>query len=122
VIKLEPADFPEKIDKRICLRGLTSLDITYHPDRIKYPMKRIGKRGESKFERISWEEAYGIMVKKFKEISEKYGWKSIGWVLGGPGAGTTKFGAYLRLASLTQSTRVRVGRVQAPRNLGHILD
>ena len=106
IVKLEPAQFPDKRDKRICLRGLTSLDITYHPDRIKYPMKRVGERGEGKFERISWDKAYEIILKNFKEISEKYGWKSIGWVLGGPGAGTTKFGAYLRLASLTQSTRV----------------
>ena len=106
IVKLEPAEFPDERDKRICLRGLTSLDITYHPNRIKYPMKRVGERGEGKFERISWEKAYEIIVKNFREISEKYGWKSIGWVLGGPGAGTTKFGAYLRLASLTQSTRV----------------
>jgi len=106
VIKLEPADFPDPIDNRICLRGLSSLDITYHPDRIKYPMKRIGNRGEGKFKRISWDEAYEIIVKKFEKIAKEYGWKSIGWVLGGPGAGTTKFGAYLRIASLTQSTRV----------------
>jgi len=106
VIKLEPADFPDKRDNRICLRGLSSLDITYHPDRLKYPMKRTGKRGEGKFERITWAEAYEIVVEKFKKVSMQYGWKSIGWVLGGPGAGTTKFGAYLRLASLTQSTRV----------------
>ena len=106
VIKLEPAEFPIPKDKRICLRGLSSLDITYHPDRLKYPMKRVGKRGEGKFERITWEKAFEIITEKFKRISKKYGWKSIGWVLGGPGAGTTKFGAYLRLASLTQSTRV----------------
>jgi anaerobic selenocysteine-containing dehydrogenase len=106
IIKLEPGEFPDKRDRRICLRGLTSLDITYHPDRLKYPMKRVGDRGEGKFERISWDEAFNIIVNKFKEIADKYGWKSIGWVLGGPGAGQTKFGAYLRLASLTQSTRV----------------
>ena len=106
VIKLEPAEFPLPYDKRICLRGLSSLDITYHPDRLKYPMKRVGERGEAKFERISWDKAFDIISEKFKNISDNYGWKSIGWVLGGPGAGTTKFGAYLRLASLTQSTRV----------------
>jgi len=106
VVKLEPAEFPIPNDKRICLRGLSSLDITYHPDRLKYPMKRVGKRGEGKFERISWDKAFEIISEKFKSISKEYGWKSIGWVLGGPGAGTTKFGAYLRLVSLTQSTRV----------------
>ncbi len=106
VIKLEPADFPYERDRRICLRGLSSLDITYHPERLKFPMKRTGERGEGKFKRISWDEAHDIIVSNFTKISEKYGWKSIGWVLGGPGAGTTKFGAYLRLASLTQSTRV----------------
>jgi len=106
VVKLEPADFPEKRDRRICLRGLSSLGITYHPDRLKYPMKRVGERGEGKFERITWDKAYSIIVEQFKKISDNYGWRSIGWVLGGPGAGTTKFGAYLRLASLTQSTRV----------------
>ena len=106
VVKLEPADFPDEKDRRICLRGLSSLEITYHPDRIKYPMKRVGERGEGKFERISWDKAYDIIVENFNKISEIHGWRSIGWVLGGPGAGTTKFGAYLRLASLTQSTRV----------------
>ena len=106
VVKLEPAEFPNPKDKRICLRGLSSLDITYHPDRLKYPMRRVGNRGDGEFERISWDTAFDIIAKKFKEISQEYGWKSIGWVLGGPGAGTTKFGAYLRLASLTQSTRV----------------
>jgi len=106
IIKLEPAEFPDPIDRRICLRGLLSLDITYHPDRIKYPLKRVGERGEGKFIRISWDEAYNLIVENFKRISEKYGWRAIGWVLGGPGAGTTKFGAYLRIASLTQSTRV----------------
>ncbi|NVM34594.1 MAG: molybdopterin-dependent oxidoreductase [Candidatus Lokiarchaeota archaeon] len=106
VIKLEPAEFPIPNDKRICLRGLSSLDITYHPERLKYPMKRVGERGEGKFERISWDKAFDIISEKFKNVSDNYGWKSIGWVLGGPGAGTTKFGAYLRLASLTQSTRV----------------
>jgi len=106
VVKVEPADFPDPKYRRICLRGLCSLDITYHPDRLKYPMKRTGERGEGKFERISWDEALDTIADKFKNIAERYGWPAIGWVLGGPGAGTTKFGSYLRLASLTQSTRV----------------
>ncbi len=106
VVKVEPAEFPDPKYRRICLRGLSSLDITYHKDRLRYPMKRTGKRGEGKFERIAWDEALDTIAEKFKAIAAEHGWPSIGWVLGGPGAGTTKFGAYLRLASLTQSTRV----------------
>ena len=106
VVKVEPADFPNPRYRRICLRGLSSLEVTYHKDRLKYPMKRAGERGEGKFERISWDEALDTIAARFKEIAAKYGWPAIGWTLGGPGAGTTKFGAYLRLASLTQSTRV----------------
>lgn len=106
VIKLEPADFPDPKYRRICLRGLSSLDITYHPDRLKYPMKRTGERGEGKFERISWDDALDTIAEKLKAIADKHGWQAIGWNPGGPGGGTTKFGAYLRLASLTQSTRV----------------
>jgi len=106
VKKVEPAPFPDPKYRRICLRGLSSLDITYHKDRLRYPMKRVGKRGEGKFARISWDEALDTIAEKFQSIAAEYGWPSIGWVLGGPGGGTTKFGAYLRLASLTQSTRV----------------
>ena len=106
VVKVEPAEFPNPKHRRICLRGLSSLDITYHPDRLQYPLKRVGKRGEGKFKRISWDEALDFIAGKFKKIATKHGWPAIAWVLGGPGAGTTKFGAYLRLASLTQSTRV----------------
>ncbi|MBN2154489.1 MAG: molybdopterin-dependent oxidoreductase [Candidatus Lokiarchaeota archaeon] len=105
-IKIEPGEFMDPSERRICLRGLSQLDYTYHPDRIKTPLKRVGRRGEGKFESISWEEALDIIEKNFKEIAEKYGWRALGWVLGGVGAGSTKFGVYLRLASLTKSTRV----------------
>ena len=71
VVKLEPADFPNKIDNRICLRGLSMLDVTYHPDRLKYPMKRVGERGEGKFERISWDEALDTIAGNLKNITSQ---------------------------------------------------
>lgn len=58
---------------RACLRGRTIRRWLNHPDRLKYPMKRVGKRGEGKFERISWEEAFDTIAKKLKEIINKYG-------------------------------------------------
>ncbi|MDO5532991.1 DMSO/selenate family reductase complex A subunit, partial [Sutterella sp.] len=51
----------------------------YSPDRLKYPMKRVGKRGEGKFERISWEEAIRTIATEWKRIREKYGNEAIYW-------------------------------------------
>ncbi len=42
---------------RLCPKGHIGLQILYDPDRIKGPMRRIGKRGEGKWEKISWDEA-----------------------------------------------------------------
>lgn len=58
---------------RACLRGRTYRRWMNHPDRINYPMKRVGKRGEAKFEQISWDEAIEISASKLKEVIEKYG-------------------------------------------------
>ena len=44
-----------------------------HPDRLKWPLKRAGERGENKWERISWDEAYDIIVEKVNYIKENYG-------------------------------------------------
>lgn len=49
----------------------------YHPDRLKYPMKRVGKRGEGKFERITWDEATTTIANEIKRISSQYGPEAI---------------------------------------------
>ncbi len=56
-----------------CVRGRGYRKYLYHPDRLKYPMKRVGKRGEGKFERISWDEAIDIIARRTREIGDKYG-------------------------------------------------
>ena len=61
----------------LCPMGFAIRQLVYHPDRIKYPMKRAGERGEGKWVRISWEEAYKIIADRFLEIKQKYGAKSI---------------------------------------------
>jgi len=106
LVRVEPAPFPDPGYRCICMRGLALPELVYHPDRLKYPMKRIGERGTGEFQLISWEEAMDTIATKLRGVADRYGWRALGWVLGGPGTGTTKFGAYLRLAGLTQSTRV----------------
>lgn len=56
-----------------CVKGHTYASMVYHPDRILSPMKRAGKKGENKWEKISWDEAYYTITKKFKEITNQYG-------------------------------------------------
>jgi len=62
---------------RACLRGRSMRRRVYNPDRLKYPMKRIGKRGEGKFEKISWDEAYTIIADSIKSIKARYGNEAI---------------------------------------------
>jgi anaerobic selenocysteine-containing dehydrogenase len=61
----------------MCPKGLSYLQLVYHPDRLKYPLKRIGERGEGKWKRVSWEEALSDIASRLLEIREKYGPESI---------------------------------------------
>lgn len=62
---------------RACLRGRSMRRRVYNPDRLKYPMKRVGKRGENKFERITWEEAFDTIAGTMKRLIRDYGNESI---------------------------------------------
>ena len=66
------ADFDDP-QPRACLRGRSYRRWLASPDRLSYPMKRVGKRGEGKFEQISWDEAIELATSKLKEVIEKYG-------------------------------------------------
>lgn len=58
---------------RACLRGRSIRRRINHPDRLNYPMKRVGKRGEGKFERISWTEALDTIAESLKRVVKEYG-------------------------------------------------
>ncbi len=61
----------------MCAKGLGSIQHIHHPDRLRHPLKRIGLRGEGKWQRISWDEALDTVTGKMKELIEKYGPNSI---------------------------------------------
>lgn len=63
----------DDLQPRACLRGRSYRRWLASPDRLSYPMKRTGKRGEGAFERISWEEAIDTAATKLKEVIDKYG-------------------------------------------------
>lgn len=58
---------------KICARGNSGSQLVYDPDRLKYPMKRVGARGEGKWARISWDEAIDTIAKNLSKTIEKYG-------------------------------------------------
>lgn len=65
------------LQARACLRGRTMRQWINSPDRLMYPMKRVGKRGEGKFERISWDEAIDTIAKNLKHVIDTYGNESV---------------------------------------------
>ena len=53
-------------DGYLCTKVAHYLDRVYHPDRLTRPLRRIGKKGEGKFEPISWAEAIATIAGKFR--------------------------------------------------------
>jgi len=58
---------------RACLRGRSYRARIYSPERLLYPMLRVGERGEGKFKRVSWDEALDFIARKMIELKSKYG-------------------------------------------------
>lgn len=59
--------------RRVCARGNSGVQLLYDPDRIKYPLKRVGARGEGKWTKISWDEALDEIAHNMTETKKKYG-------------------------------------------------
>jgi len=56
---------------KLCSMGESALQVLYNPDRIKKPLKRVGKRGEGQWEEISWEKALQILASEMQQLQEK---------------------------------------------------
>jgi len=61
----------------LCLKGLSYVQRIYSPNRVTYPLKRKGIRGKGEWEKISWDEAFDIIVHKLKHIKTKYGEEAV---------------------------------------------
>ena len=57
----------------ICRRGIHANEVIYSEDRLLYPQRRIGKRGEGLFERITWDQAYDIWIDGLEKIKSAFG-------------------------------------------------
>jgi len=55
---------------KVCAKSQAGLNQLYDPDRILYPMRRVGKRGEGKWKRISWDEALGELAERMQKLRD----------------------------------------------------
>ncbi len=70
VIKIEGNPKDPNSRGHLCARGQAGLNHLYHPERLLYPLKRVGKRGEGRWKRISWDEALDEIAAKLKAVRD----------------------------------------------------
>ncbi|MEM3797667.1 MAG: molybdopterin-dependent oxidoreductase [Candidatus Bathyarchaeia archaeon] len=61
----------------MCPKGLAFLQLVYHSERLKYPLKRAGAKGEGLWKRVTWEEALNDITRELLRIKNEYGPEAI---------------------------------------------
>lgn len=84
LVSVEGSRQADEREGRLCAKGMAARQYLYNEERILYPMKRTGKKGEGKFERITWDEAYDMIAEKLLAVREKYGARSTVFYAGYP--------------------------------------
>jgi len=67
---------------RLCARVLAMTQYVEHPQRLRRPLKRVGERGEDRWEEISWEEAFDFIEREMKALRDRYGPQSVVFAMG----------------------------------------
>jgi anaerobic dimethyl sulfoxide reductase subunit A len=81
IVRIE-TDNGEEPQLRACVRGRAYRQKVYAPERLLFPMKRVGDRGEGRFERISWDQALDKVSSELKRVRDKYGPQAIYYIAG----------------------------------------
>ena len=87
----------------LCSKGIASTQLAYHPDRLTYPVKRIGPKGSGQWKRISWDEALDTIASRTLNYKEKFGAESI---VMGYGTGRENEAVIYRFANLLGTPNV----------------
>lgn len=67
---------------KLCTKGSSQRNYIYREDRIRTPLRRVGERGEGKFEPISWDEAYHLIAEGLNKVKEEYSPHSVAFYSG----------------------------------------
>ncbi len=107
-----------------CARGQAALQITYHPDRVRHPLRRRGLRGAGEFEAISWDEAMSelhrqasgaggevVTVAGRQRGARRWMWEGLARALGAP---APVFFEFFEDAVLRRANALSFGRDQVP--------
>ncbi|MCB9876831.1 MAG: molybdopterin-dependent oxidoreductase [Planctomycetes bacterium] len=70
IVKVEGNPLDPNSRGRLCARGQAALNHQYHPERLLYPLKRVGPRGSGQWQRITWEQAYDELAQRLKAVRE----------------------------------------------------
>ena len=70
VRKIEGNPLDPNSEGNLCSKAQGMISYTYYPERILYPLRRVGKRGEGKWKRITWEQAYTEMADRLRPLRE----------------------------------------------------
>ena len=75
IVRTEACQYtgPEANEGYICQKGIAAARQPYNPDRLLYPLKRVGERGEGKWEQISWDQALDEIAEKMQKIADEVG-------------------------------------------------
>ena len=71
LVKIEGNPLDPNTRGKICAKGLSGLNLLYHPERLLFPIKRAGERGEGKWRRITWDEALKEIAGKLAVLKKK---------------------------------------------------
>ena len=88
VVRIEGNPKEKSTKGAICARGNAGISLLEDPDRVRTPLIRVGERGEGKFRKASWEEAYRYVGDRLRAIRAQYGPEALG-VARRPSAGDT---------------------------------
>ena len=96
LVRITGNDEDPLLKGKVCPKSQMTLQMYNSTERLTHPLKRVGERGEGKFEKISWDQALDEIAEKLKSIRDEYGGEALGMFVGTRTGIITKSG-YTRL-------------------------
>jgi len=91
--------------------GMARLEQQYHKDRLRYPLRRVGERGEGQWQKIGWDDAFDFIAQRLRKVAEQYGSRALAFFAGSGASGVLTRGSAQRFAAAIGGTAHRAGGV-----------